>query len=162
MFSLGVGDGLDDDRKLLVEHLDLAEHVCVLGIAQELLQSGVVRIVDGNADVVDCGLGVLVELLIDTDGVGKFDWRKWLEMRGDVLLERWYVACVPLDDLERACQSRGAVLMVDERFITYLPQQLVATEIAFLLVLLQAHQFDVLPQAHDDLGTCGRLHVNHV
>lgn len=99
MFGLGVGDGLYDDRKLLVEDFNLTEHVCVLRIAQELLQSGVVGVIYGDADVVDRGLRVLMKLLINTDGVGKLDWREGLEVRGDVLLQGWYVACVPLDDL---------------------------------------------------------------
>lgn len=113
VFGLGVGDGLDDDCKLLVEDFNLAEHVCVLGIAQELLQSGVMRIVNGNADVVDCGLRVLMELLVDTDGVGKLDWREGLEMRGYVLLQGWDMACVPLDDLGRVCQYPGATIVAD-------------------------------------------------
>lgn len=61
-----------------------------------------VGVVHGDADVVYCGLGVFMEFLINTDGVGKLDWRKGLEMRSDVLLQGWYVACVPLDDLGRA------------------------------------------------------------
>lgn len=58
-----------------------------------------VGVVYGDTDVVDCGLGVLMELLVNTDGVGKLDWREGLQVRGDVLLQGWYVACVPLDDL---------------------------------------------------------------
>lgn len=162
MFGLGVGDGLDDDCKLLVEDFNLAEHVCVLGIAQELLQSGVMGIVNGDADVVNCGLGVLVELLINTDGIGKLDWRKRLEVRSDVLLQGWDMACVPLDDLVRACQYPGALVVADETLVTYLPQQLIAAEIPLLFVLLQAHQLDVLPQAHDNLGARGSFHVNHI
>lgn len=162
VFGLGVGDGLDDNRKLLVQNFNLVEHVCVLRIAQELLQSGVVRVVHGDADVVDCGLGVLVELLINTDGVGKLDWRKGLKVRSNVLLQGWDMACVPLDDLGVICQYPGAMVMVDEIFVTYLPQQFIATEISLLLILLEAHQLDVLPQAHDDLGARGSFHIHHI
>lgn len=122
-----------------------------------------VGVVHGDADVVDCGMGVLVEFLINADGVGKLDWRKGLEVRSNVFLQGWYVACVPLDDLGTSTLVLGAAMVVaDETLATYLPQQLIATEIPLFLVLLQAHQLDVLPQTHDNLGARGGFHIHHI
>lgn len=51
------------------------------GVSEVMGQSSFERVVDLDLDVVDSGLWVRgVEVFVDADGVGEFDWRKGGEM----------------------------------------------------------------------------------
>lgn len=75
MLGLGHVDGLDDDGELVVERGGLLQHVGITSVVQErnhLLAQGVV---DGDTDIVDGGLRIPVELLVEADGIRKLDRR---------------------------------------------------------------------------------------
>lgn len=64
---------LDDGRELVVERRDVAERAGVVGVHVEGVEAGAERAVDGDADVVDGGFGLLVEVLVYTDSVREAD-----------------------------------------------------------------------------------------
>lgn len=73
MARLGVHDRLDDDGEAVVEVTDGAEGGGVLWVCGErdhFLEQGVVH---GDADIVDCGCWVVVELLVHANCIWKFD-----------------------------------------------------------------------------------------
>lgn len=90
---------LDDGRELVVERGDVAQRAGVRGVHVEGVQAGAQRAVDGHAHVVDGGLGLLVEGLVDADGVGQADGREGREVRDDGVGDAGDVAGVALEDL---------------------------------------------------------------
>lgn len=93
-------DRLDDGGKLLVELGDFFERGGVLRVlGDEWEELGAEGFVNRDADVVDCGFGVFVEVLVDADRVGEFDGREGAEVRGQVLVKVGDVTRVAADDL---------------------------------------------------------------
>jgi hypothetical protein len=83
MAGLGVHERLDDQGELVIQDTDLADRRGMLGVRGQrdhLLAEGVV---DSHPDVVDGWLRVVVELLVDADGVGKLDRVKWCSVDAD-------------------------------------------------------------------------------
>lgn len=48
------------------------------------------------------------------------------------------------------------------RAVAHLAEEIIAAEVALLLVLLQSHELDVLPETHDDLRAGGLGHVHEL
>lgn len=63
------------------------------------MEAGAERAVDGHAHVVDGGFGLLVEVLVDADGVGEADWWESGEVGDDGVGDAGDVTGVALEDL---------------------------------------------------------------
>ena len=61
---------------MLVESCDFPQVMCVRRIGHVRGQSGTQGIVNGDADIEDCRLRVLMEVFIDTDGIWDLDRRE--------------------------------------------------------------------------------------
>lgn len=69
VLGLRGGDCLHKARQLFVQAAYLLEHVQVLWVVDQLLEAGSQRVVDCDLHIIDCRLRILVELLVDADGV---------------------------------------------------------------------------------------------
>lgn len=88
MLGLRHGDALDNARQLVVELGDFLEHCGVLWIVENGLESCAKRIRHRYLDVVDRGLRVLVELLIDANSVRYTNGRKRTKVLSYVLAQQ--------------------------------------------------------------------------
>lgn len=82
---LVLDEGVDESDDLLVALGYLFEHVMEGRVVIELGHVDAQGTVHGDEHIVDGGLGVLVELLVDSYRVGKLDRRKGLQVRCDVV-----------------------------------------------------------------------------
>lgn len=122
VLGLGVGQGLDDERELVVQRGDLPHVGRVLrvgGQGDHLLPQGVV---DGDADVVDRGGGVLVELLVHADRVGQLDGVHGARVRADVLGDLGEEHLVAAEDLFRIRVLASFLGLQDKRSICFSQQ----------------------------------------
>lgn len=76
------------------------DEVLGVGVVREVGDEGCAEgIVDLDLDVVDCGLGVLVEGFVGSDGVLEFDWGECRHVGEDVICEVGDVAFLSTDEL---------------------------------------------------------------
>lgn len=78
---------------------DLAEICSVNRIGEVGGERSFQWIIDLDLDVVNCGLRVLVELFINSDGIGKLDRREWCHMWNESIRYMWDVALLATNEL---------------------------------------------------------------
>lgn len=88
VFGLGYVDRLNDCCQLVVQGCHLFEHVGICGIVQECRHSLAEGAFHQDAHIVNSRLRVLVEILVDPNGVRKLDRGKRLQRGGNISLKQ--------------------------------------------------------------------------
>lgn len=118
------------------------------------------RVGHWDAHIVDGWFGGFVEGFVSADGVGELDGREGREVPADVILQVRDEACISTDDLGGSVSCLLGLCRGPDS--SYLLEELVTAKLALLLVLLQIHQLNVLPHAHDSLRARGHGLIHHI